>query len=96
MLPVVSGDRRTRLEILWYSLLLIPLTLAPTLIRAGGTTYLVSGTILGLIFLRQTYVLLKKKDNKSAYMLFGYSIVYLLLLFTFLLVGTVTHGTPLA
>jgi protoheme IX farnesyltransferase len=93
MLPVVFGDHRTRMEILFYSLLLIPLSLAPVLIRAGGLTYLIGGGILGLIFLRQTYVLLKKKDNKSAYMLFGYSILYILLLFTFLMVGTITHGT---
>jgi protoheme IX farnesyltransferase len=97
MLPVVFGDNRTRLEILFYSLLLIPLTFAPILIKVGGLTYLISGIVLGLIFLRLTYVLLKKKDNKSAYMLFGYSIIYLLLLFTFLMVGTtISHGIPLA
>lgn len=96
MLPVVFGDHRTRMEILFYSLLLIPLSLAPVLIKAGGLTYLISGGILGLVFLSLTYVLLKKKDNKSAYMLFGYSILYILLLFTFLMVGTITHGTSLA
>ena len=92
MLPVVAGDSRTRLEILIYSLLLIPLTLAPVLLKAGGIIYLVSGGLLGLIFILQTFQLMKKKDNKSAYSLFGYSIVYLLLLFIFLMVGSIFHG----
>lgn len=92
MLPVVAGDTRTRFEILIYSLLLIPLTLVPALVKVGGPTYLISGGLLGALFLRQTYILMKNKDNKSAYRLFGYSIVYLLLLFIFLMVGTMTHG----
>jgi protoheme IX farnesyltransferase len=91
MLPVVAGDSRTRIEIQIYSILLIPLTLAPVLVKAGGKTYLISGIVLGLIFLRQAFVLLRRKDNKSAYILFGYSIVYLLLLFILLMIGTLIN-----
>lgn len=91
MLPVVAGDKRTRIEIFIYSLLLIPLTLLPILIQAGGTTYLVGSVLLGLAFIYLAFDLLKKKTDRSAYMLFGYSIVYLLILFTLLMVGALVH-----
>jgi len=42
MLPVTAGDSRTRIEILVLFLLLIPLTLAPVLVKAGGKMYLIS------------------------------------------------------
>src|SRR4029079_6225184 len=48
MLPVVAGVERTRWEILAYTFLLIPLTFAPVLVRAGGPLYLVVGAVLGL------------------------------------------------
>ncbi|MBK9294074.1 MAG: protoheme IX farnesyltransferase [Oligoflexia bacterium] len=91
MLPVVSGDRRTRIEIFIYSLLLIPLTLLPILITAGGSTYLIGSIVLGLLFIYFAYNLLVKKTDKSAYALFGFSIVYLLVLFTLLMVGALVH-----
>jgi protoheme IX farnesyltransferase len=92
MLPVIAGDNRTRIEILIYSTLLIPLTLLPVLIKAGGTIYLVGGSLLGIAFLRQAVVLYKRKTDKSAYALFGYSILYLLVLFTLLMIGALAHG----
>ena len=95
MLPVVAGDRRTRIEIAVYSVLLIALSLAPVLIRAGGIIYALGGVILGFLFLKQTYSMFKLKTDKSAYSLFGYSIVYLLLLFTLLMVGALVHGPVL-
>jgi len=92
MLPVVAGDNRTRLEILIYSILLIPLTLLPVLVNAGGLTYLIGSLLLGIAFIRQAIVLYQKKTDKSAYALFGYSIVYLLALFVLLIIGSLTHG----
>lgn len=94
MLPVVAGDSRTRIEILIYSLFLIPLTLLGTLVKAGGLTYTIGGVILGGMFLYLVYNLMKKKTDKSAYGLFGYSIVYLLALFTLLIVGSLAHAAP--
>lgn len=92
MLPVVAGDKRTRLEIFVYTLILIPLTLAPALIKAGGKTYFIGGAILGAIFIWQAIALLRKKTDRSAYALFGYSIVYLLALFVILMIGSVVHA----
>jgi protoheme IX farnesyltransferase len=94
MLPVVAGDKRTRLEILIYSLILIPLTLVPVLIRTGGVTYLISSILLGALFLRQVFKMMSLKTEKSAYAVFGYSIVYLLALFIFLIIGSVIHRPP--
>ncbi len=96
MLPVVAGSERTRIEILIYTLLLLPITFAPPLIKIGGMTYLAGGALLGLLFLRQTYLLMKFKTDRSAYALFGYSIVYLLALFIFLIIGSLVHGPVLS
>jgi heme o synthase len=89
MLPVVAGDRRTRLEILIYVCLLIPLTLWPAFIRIGGIPYLIGGSILGTLLLARTIKLLREKSEKSAYSLFLFSIVYLLLLFVILMGGAI-------
>ena len=92
MLPVVLGDRRTRFEILMYSLIMIPMTFAPVLVRTGGATYLIASLFLGILFLRQVAKMMTLKTEKSAYAVFGYSIVYLLALFVFLIIGTVIHN----
>jgi protoheme IX farnesyltransferase len=92
MLPVVAGDKRTRFEILVYSLIMIPMTFTPVLLRAGGTTYLIASLFLGVLFMRQVVRLMMFKTDKSAYAVFGYSIVYLLALFIFLIIGSVAHS----
>jgi protoheme IX farnesyltransferase len=87
MLPVVAGDRRTRLEILIYTVLLLPLPLLPPLTNLTNATYVTGSIVLGGIFLFLAMLLWRKKTNSSAYGLFGYSIFYLLVLFVLLIVG---------
>ena len=90
MLPVVSGARETRRQILIYSVLLAPLGMAPALIGDAGWPYGIAAALLGAVFiLRAVQVWRDAQDetgislggDKPAKRLFGYSILYLFALF---------------
>src|SRR5271165_2798263 len=51
MLPVVSGSKETRRQIVIYTLLMVPLSLAPWFIGFSGAIYAASAAILGAGFL---------------------------------------------
>lgn len=91
MLPVVAGVRNTQLQILVYSILLVPLAVAPWLIGMAGIAYGVSSIVLGAAFLALAIRVYRgdietEKGQKAAKQLFGYSILYLFLLFAIILV----------
>src|SRR4029079_18763888 len=50
MAPLVWGERETKRQMMWYTLILIPLTLLPYAFGALGVIYLVSATVLGGLF----------------------------------------------
>jgi protoheme IX farnesyltransferase len=81
MLPVTHGDKRTRLEIFIYTVLLIPVTALPYFIGASGSFYLFSSLALGIFYLWQTIRLLRTRERKDSKKLFWVSILYLFLLF---------------
>lgn len=78
MLPVTHGERRTRLEILCYTVLLIPVTLLPYFLGAAGKFYLGSAGALGAFYLGKTVQLLGRKTKQDSKKLFWISILYLL------------------
>ena len=89
MLPVVAGPDETRRQILLYSLLLVPLAVTPYFIGLGGIVYLATSVVLGAIFL---YLAVKvwmvregREADRTAKQLFGFSILYLFLLFAVIL-----------
>jgi len=86
MLPVVAGLRETRKQILLYTLLLVPLTLAPTLIGLVGLFYASVAALLGMAFLASAVRVWFDETDRSARHMFAFSILYLFLLFTALLV----------
>jgi heme o synthase len=86
MLPVTHGVEFTRLHILLYSILLFIVTLLPYLTRMSGVIYLVTAIVLGAGFIYLAVLMMQKKDNKTAMQTFGFSIIYLMVLFTALLV----------
>lgn len=86
MLPVVKGEKRTRTEIWWYSVILIALTLSLPLMGVGGWIYGFGALILGLFFIYLAWQVRQNPSVKTAYRLFGYSIAYLLFLFIMLMV----------
>lgn len=89
MLPVTHGERRTRLEILLYTILLIPITVAPYFLGTSGLFYLGSALVLGGYYLWKTVQLLQRETREDAKKLFWISILYLFLLFTALFVDVI-------
>jgi protoheme IX farnesyltransferase len=90
MLPVVAGRRNTKQQILIYTILMLPLTLAPWFLGISGVYYAVGAVAAGLPFLVFALRLWRTaddqdKDEKPARDLFAYSILYLFLLFAMML-----------
>jgi protoheme IX farnesyltransferase len=79
MLPVVAGERRTRLSILFYSLLMLGVSALP--IVWLGPIYAVACIALGAVFLWLAGRASRRRDGASAMALFHYSLAYLALLF---------------
>ena len=82
MLPVVRGDRETKVQMLIYTLILLPLTLLPAFIGAFGLLYAVAALALGGRFLWYNFQLLREEGvTPTAWKMYKYSLVYLALLF---------------
>ncbi|HQU16202.1 MAG: protoheme IX farnesyltransferase [Chromatiales bacterium 21-64-14] len=92
MLPVTHGVAYTRLHLLLYTVLLVAVSLLPFATHMSGLLYLAGALVLGGVFLYQALRLMWVKDDRQAMKTFGYSILYLMLLFAFLLVD---HYVPL-
>ena len=87
MLPVVAGDRETRRQIVLYSLLLLPLTLLPTALGIAGMFYLAGAGALGALLVAGAVQVWRESGDKTAKLLFGYSVLYLFLLFALMLIS---------
>lgn len=86
MLPVTHGTEFTRLHIFLYTILLFIVTLLPYLTGMSGLIYVIPGSFLSLGFIYFAIKMMRTKDDKTAMQTFGYSIVYLMLIFALLLV----------
>lgn len=90
MLPVVSGVEFTKKNIFIYALILFPITILPFYFNFAGLIYLIPALILGIIYIFLTYKLLKAntKINEEKYSkkIFAFSILYLFLIFSLLLI----------
>ena len=105
MMPLVKGMRSTRRQILAYSLVLVPLGVAPAFTGLAGNLYLGTSVVGGLVFLALAARLLfshagddapdatglysVKAGAREARDLFAFSILYLFALFGALLIE---HG----
>jgi protoheme IX farnesyltransferase len=90
MLPVVRGDAETRRQIFLYSLVLSAATLvlyAP--LRALGPIYLVAALILDAGFVLLAWAVLTRRSPRAEMALFGYSLLYLALLFVAMVVDRI-------
>jgi protoheme IX farnesyltransferase len=90
MLPVVVGAKETRRQIWLYTLLLVPVTLAPWALGAAGPVYGLSAAALGLGFLVSAWRVLRDRQDGQGVSLtkdaparsaFRYSIIYLFVLY---------------
>jgi protoheme IX farnesyltransferase len=86
MMPVVVGHRKTAIQMLIYTVILVPVTLLPTLLGISGRVYMTAAIVLGIGFLRQAIIVLKDDDIQKARKMFFFSIFYLFMIFVFLLV----------
>jgi protoheme IX farnesyltransferase len=88
MLPVVAGDRSTRRQILLYTLILVPLGVAPWLFGYTGALYGVTAIGAGAIMIALGWQVLRERPpaESASRKLFAFSILYLFLLFAVLLV----------
>ena len=91
MLPVTHGVRFTRLQVLLYTILLVVVTVMPFATGMSGLLYLAGALGLGAVFLYHAWALMRDVSGNQAMKTFGYSIVYLMALFAFLLVD---HYVP--
>lgn len=93
MLPVVSGERVTKQRMLWYTVALLPATIGMYVFQRVGLAYLVVAVELGVLYLALTIEFVRQPvTTKSARKLFGFSIIYLLLLFTMMFVDSESGG----
>jgi len=93
MLPITSGIEATKLNIFIYSLILFPVAVAPYFFNFSGLVYFIFSSTLSMYYIFISYKLLKEKNSieekKLASKLFGYSIIYLFMIFTFILIDRV-------
>ena len=80
MLPIVYGEKITKKYILYYVLILVPFSTLPFILGYSSHIYIIVSIILGLEFLRRTFLLINDKVH-SENSLFLYSIFYLFFLF---------------
>ncbi len=86
MLPVTHGVEYTRQQILFYTILLVLVTLLPWFSGMSGVFYLGGVLVLDVVFLYYAIRLMKPPNEAYAMKVFGYSIWYLMVLFAFLLI----------
>jgi protoheme IX farnesyltransferase len=82
MAPLVWGERETMRNMLWYTLILLPLTLLPVAFGALGVPYLIAAAALGG-WLLVGVVRVMRADSyvQPAWAVYKYSLLYLALLF---------------
>ncbi|HTZ80553.1 MAG TPA: heme o synthase [Stellaceae bacterium] len=86
MLPVVAGARETKKQMLLYTIVLWPCALAPYLLGIAGAAYGVGALVLSALFTGFAVKVWFDAGERSAKQMFGFSILYLFLLFALLLV----------
>ncbi len=93
MLPLTSGIESTKINIFIYSLLMLPTIIFPYAIDFVGLTFLIPSLLLTFYYNYLCYELLKFKKNrfkpKFAKAIFGFSILYLFLIFVLFLIDKI-------
>jgi protoheme IX farnesyltransferase len=86
MLPVVSGSRETKRQILLYTLVLWPVTVGPWLLGIAGDLYATGALLLNAVFTGTAIQVCRDDSDRSARWMFAFSLLYLFLIFSLLLV----------
>ena len=90
MLPITNGVEETKKKIFVYSLFMLPVVIVPYIIGFVGEVFLFTSLLLTFYYNYICYDLFKFKKNefnlKKAKKVFGYSILYLFLIFVLFLI----------
>jgi protoheme IX farnesyltransferase len=86
MLPITAGADHTRLQMLIYTLCLLPIALLPAFLGFSGWVYGLTAAGLSLFFIFTSLRVLLDKSERSARLMFGYSVFYLFALFLALMI----------
>ena len=93
MLPLTNGVESTKLNILIYSLLMLPVIVLPYAIGFVSLVFLIPSLVLTLYYNFLCFELYKFKknkfDSKKAKTIFGYSILYLFMIFVLFLIDKI-------
>ncbi len=96
MLPVAAGAEETRRQILRYSLVLVPIGAAPWLLGYAQALYGLTAIVAGTLMVMFAWRVRKNREGacavRAAYHLFGFSILYLFVLFAVLLIDARLGG----
>jgi len=108
MLPVVAGKAATRRQIVIYSLILLPLALLPCLLGTAGLVYGLVALVMGCLFVTLSLRVLadpgdqggdqgnRQGGEQAAKQMFGFSILYLFVLFALLIIDRAPGLIPVA
>ncbi len=86
MMPNVAGPAETKRQMLIYTLVLWPCALAPTLLGVTGWVYGAAALALSAAFTACAVRVLRDPGERAARQMFGFSILYLFLLFALMVV----------
>ena len=89
MMPVVAGAAETRRQILFYAVLLLPVSFGPAVFGPAGAAYVATAAVSGAVFLAMAVALWRRPSERAARRLFGYSILYLFVLFAALMAESI-------
>lgn len=92
MLPVVAGLAETRKQILIYTLVLVPISLSPWFMGYAGAVYGAGAALLGGLFTMFAVRLWRQGSERLARRTFAFSILYLFLIFSLLLIDRAVLG----
>lgn len=81
MMPVVKGAKRTTIEMLIYSIILLAITITPFILNYQNYLYLGMSIMLGANFMRHAIKVIGNPVEENAKPMFKFSILYLFLLF---------------
>ncbi len=96
MLPITHGVAYTKLHILLYTIILLVVSVLPFVIGMSNLLYLVVALALGAGFLYWALVMMFDRNPNAPMETFKYSIVYLAVLFSALLLDHYLMPTPYA
>jgi protoheme IX farnesyltransferase len=93
MMPNVAGEASTKRQIFAYALLLAPVAVLPTFLGYAGMAYGIVAALLGIGFVWYSWAVLRMPESdramKPAKALFGYSLLYLFVIFAAYLADSV-------